>query len=205
MSEQPARSNSNARRTAEDRRETIIAAARRLFAQYGFHNTGMAQIALASKVLVGQIYRDFAGKEELIAAIVERDISELLDDPELEGAVTAGRPDRLNAWVRGFIRRDLDRETRSVLADILSEATRNPRFAAMVTRAHNRLRERLTSAAMVWAPAPDKAAAREELADLILTVAGAMQHRNIWGLPVESASAAKLLETIEAEIAELSR
>ena len=54
---------------AEQRRARIIAAARTLFAENGFHNTGIAQIAKQSGVLVGQIYRDFANKEEIVVAI----------------------------------------------------------------------------------------------------------------------------------------
>jgi AcrR family transcriptional regulator len=118
------------RRNALARRERIISAARALFARQGFHGTGMAQIAQVSEVLVGQIYRDFAGKEDLIAAIVERDVVEMLDDPELAGAMSSGEAAQLNRWLRKFIARRLDQESRSMFADILSEATRNAKIAA---------------------------------------------------------------------------
>jgi AcrR family transcriptional regulator len=198
------RAISGARRTAEARRECIITAARSLFAQQGFHGTGMAQIARVSEVLVGQIYRDFAGKEDLIAAIVERDVSGLLDDPELAGAICCGQASQLNSWVKRFIRRSLDDEARRVLADILSEATRNPRIAAILTEAYDRLRALLTSAAMVWTPDPEKEVARQELSDLILTASGAVLHRQIYGLGLNDRSVTKLIELVDAEIEKLS-
>lgn len=188
------------RRTAQVRRERIIAAARTLFAQNGFDGTGMAQIARESQILVGQIYRDFAGKEDLIAAIVERDLSDLLDDPELADAVASGEPVRLTQWVRGFIGNPLDQDMRKVLADILSEGTRNPRIAVILAQANEHLRERIATAALIWIPDPAKQAEREKLADLILTACGALHHRQIFGLPANPAMTRKMIAVVEAEI-----
>lgn len=203
MSEAITRSTSSVRRTASDRRESIIVAARSLFARQGFHGTGMAQIAKESHVLVGQIYRDFASKEDLIAAIVERDVKELLDGPELAGAIEAGDALQVNVWVMGFITRKLDDETRSVLADVISEATRNPRIAAIVATVHERLRERLMSAAMLWASHTDKEAARSELVDLILAVAGAIQHLQLFGLDTKVGTMTKMVDMVKIEISKL--
>jgi AcrR family transcriptional regulator len=163
----------------------------------------MTQIAQSSKVLVGQIYRDFAGKEELIAAIVERDLSQILDDPELIEAIATGRTEQVNCWLRHFITRRLDQESRSILADIYSEASRNPRIATIMTAAHERLRKRLRSAAMVWAPAPEQEAPRERLTELIITLAGANLHREIIGLPTDGYAARMIIDLLEAEIAKL--
>ena len=52
--------------------------ARTLFTEQGFHRTGVAQIAAASGIKVGQIYRDFADKEAIVAAIVESDLAAFL-------------------------------------------------------------------------------------------------------------------------------
>jgi len=194
---------SGGRRSAQDRRARIITAARSLFAQQGFHNTGMAQIARVSDVLVGQIYRDFASKEDLIAAIVEQDVSGLLHDPELPCTSDATAHDDLIAWVRKFVCRKFDEETRRVLADILSEGTRNPRMADILTAAHHRLRESLVGAIAVWAPDPGKRAACEVLADLILTVEGAITHRQIVGLHSGCMVEARMMEMIEMQIEDL--
>jgi AcrR family transcriptional regulator len=197
------KSSGSARRSAQARRECIISAARSLFAKHGFHGTGMAQIARSSEVLVGQIYRDFAGKEDLIAAIVERDVAEMMDDPQLAGAVATGEAEQLDSWIRRFIGRSMDSETRSVLADILSEATRNAKIAAILTQAHDHMRDRLIRAAAVWSAEPGKERARQELADLVMTAAGAIQHRQIFGLACDEVMVRKMIGLIEFEVAKL--
>ena len=67
---------------ADARRDKLLDAARTLFAERGFHSTGVAQIASASGVKVGQIYRDFANKEEIVAAIAVRDLEQFLAEDE---------------------------------------------------------------------------------------------------------------------------
>jgi AcrR family transcriptional regulator len=196
--------SSGTRRTAAERREAIITAARMLFARQGFHSTGMAEIARVSQVLVGQIYRDFAGKEALIAAIVERDVSHILDDPKISGAIETGNIEQLNDWVRNFISRTIDRGTCSLLNDIMSEATRNPHIAKIVAATHDRFRNRLISAAMLWAPDPEKAAARRELADLILIAAGGVQHQQLFGQEPHAHVTSKMIGLIESEIRKLA-
>lgn len=52
------------------RRSEILANAERIFAQKGFHNTTMAEIAAASGFAIGTLYQYFRGKEELYASMV---------------------------------------------------------------------------------------------------------------------------------------
>lgn len=52
----------------------IVAAAEKLFARRGFHDTGMRQIARAAGVSIGAIYHYFKGKEDILLAIVRREI-----------------------------------------------------------------------------------------------------------------------------------
>ncbi|MCI4589183.1 TetR/AcrR family transcriptional regulator [Sphingobium sp. BYY-5] len=56
-----------------DGRIRILATARDLFATKGFHQTSMAHLAAAAQVSVGQIYRLFKDKEDIIEAIVRTD------------------------------------------------------------------------------------------------------------------------------------
>lgn len=58
---------------AEHRRRLVTDTARKLFMNHGFHATGMAQLAKESGIAVGQIYRDFASKEDIVAAICNAD------------------------------------------------------------------------------------------------------------------------------------
>ena len=57
----------------KDGRARIMDAARTLFSSNGFHQTSMAQLATAAQVSVGQIYRLFKGKEDVIEALVQAD------------------------------------------------------------------------------------------------------------------------------------
>jgi len=57
---------------AEDRREQIIEVAVRLFSQKGFRGTTTKEIALAAGVNEAIIFRHFATKSELYAAIIDR-------------------------------------------------------------------------------------------------------------------------------------
>ena len=75
---------------AAQRRDHILEISRHLFIEKGFHGTGVAQIASTSGVKVGQIYRDFSCKEDIIAALALRDFSQLLDEATLENAIRTG-------------------------------------------------------------------------------------------------------------------
>jgi len=58
------------KRLIAERREVIISAAIACFKKNGFHRTGMAEIATTSRLSVGQIYRYFNDKDEIIEAAV---------------------------------------------------------------------------------------------------------------------------------------
>src|SRR3546814_9318316 len=81
------------------RRQHILATTRDLFVKRGVHQTGMAQIASSSGIAVGQIYRDFANKEAIIAAICEADLAEWLEEETLETAVAVGDREGILAWI----------------------------------------------------------------------------------------------------------
>jgi AcrR family transcriptional regulator len=66
--EAPARA---ARLPAAERRQALIDAARQVFARHGYHGTGTADIARACGCSEPVLYRHFAGKRELFAAVLE--------------------------------------------------------------------------------------------------------------------------------------
>lgn len=63
-----------------ERKDQILQAAARRFAQEGFHATSMAEIIAESGLSAGSVYRYYKSKDELIAAIVERYMSSLIAD-----------------------------------------------------------------------------------------------------------------------------
>ncbi len=56
--------------SGEAPRERIINAARRLFGAKGFHATTTNELATEASVSIGQVYRLFASKDEIVLAIV---------------------------------------------------------------------------------------------------------------------------------------
>ena len=154
---------------AELRRRRIIAAARNLFVCNGFHATGVAQIAKASGVAVGQLYRDFDAKEEIVAAIVESDCARLLERESLERAIARRDPDAVRDWIRQFVRPTVDREAMLMFAEIIAESTRNERIAAIFARTRADVILNVLAALALLAPGDRVAVRRELLADLVLT------------------------------------
>src|SRR5262249_13152195 len=72
----PVTANSNrgapSRRTAEETREHILAVTEKLFYSDGIHATGIDTVAARAKVAPTTLYRQFASKDDLVAAYVER-------------------------------------------------------------------------------------------------------------------------------------
>jgi AcrR family transcriptional regulator len=147
------------------RRRRLVDAARDLFGEHGFHGTGMAQIAEASGIRVGQIYRDFASKEDIIAAMVALDLSDFLDESVLMRAIAADDRAGVRGWVLDLMIRRQQPDDTTLLPEILAEASRNPRVAAIMREGDQRIRRHLAAALAMLAPAATPARARcvEEL------------------------------------------
>lgn len=62
----------------EARREQILEAARRCFLRDGFHSTSMQDLFAESGLSAGAVYRHFASKDEMITAIAEENMREVL-------------------------------------------------------------------------------------------------------------------------------
>jgi AcrR family transcriptional regulator len=60
------------------RREQLLHAAAELVAQRGFHAVGIAEIGAAAGVTGSAIYRHFASKEEMLSALFDRVLDELV-------------------------------------------------------------------------------------------------------------------------------
>jgi AcrR family transcriptional regulator len=159
---------------AAERRQLILDTSRRLFIQNGFHGTGVAQIAVASGIKVGQIYRDFSSKEDIIAAIAFRDLSQFLDEATLQRAIDAGDMAAIRQWILAFVTYDEDVEGYRLMPEIMAESSRNPRVARLQEDISASVKSALVAALTAWAPGADREAARAELADLILTLGGGL-------------------------------
>ncbi|HLK26679.1 MAG TPA: TetR family transcriptional regulator [Caulobacteraceae bacterium] len=117
-------------------RERILAAAERLFAAQGFAGVSMPQIAQASGITAGAIYKHFASKADLFFQVVTRAVQEapVGSEPSLPAAVAAYTTRRLrqvrqmavevhyaaakDADVRRLLRASLDRQISDIAAGL---------------------------------------------------------------------------------------
>lgn len=120
---------------ADIRRMQVLDAAVLAFGRSGFHGASMADIAAGAAMSVGQIYRYFANKEAIIAAIVARDLEEavkLLDEVRARQADEAEQIIELVRHKMAY----LDDPVRAALSlEILAEAARNPKVAEILRQA----------------------------------------------------------------------
>jgi TetR/AcrR family transcriptional regulator, repressor for uid operon len=132
-------------------RDRILQAARGLFDQRGFHSTPVADLAAEAKVSVGQIYRFFPGKDDIIVAIVEADVDGRLREMEQVFAqVRAGRSTAFEA-VQAIARLSLLRQM-ALSFEMLAEAYRNERVAAQLQVLAERYRARIRELALLVRP-----------------------------------------------------
>lgn len=135
------------RPSPESRRQQILDAACERVRQSGFHGASMADIAKAAGLSVGQIYRYFENKEAIIAAIVEQDLAEMRD----KFAEIESRPGTLLDAIDEHLPESIDKcfdPRRAALAlEVVAEAARNPKVAAIVRSADEQ--ERLLAKTMM--------------------------------------------------------
>ncbi|MDZ7374115.1 MAG: TetR/AcrR family transcriptional regulator [candidate division KSB1 bacterium] len=84
----------------EDRRKSILEAAIRLFAEKGYHETRMDDVAEAAGLSKGALYLYYKSKEDLFCALIEEKVQELI--PTLQSAVDGAHslPDLVHKVVR---------------------------------------------------------------------------------------------------------
>ena len=87
-----------------DRRDQILRAAGRLFSQKGYHGTSMRDLAAALGLTQGSLYHHWAGKEELLFAIIDRISDEFLKVIEPIAQSAASPTEKLRAAARAHIR-----------------------------------------------------------------------------------------------------
>lgn len=125
--------------TQSARREHILDAAERCFAQAGFHRTTMHDICRMAGVSPGALYVYFDSKEALIEGIVERDrsefaehLAELGEAPDFMAALEA---------VGGYYLDPARAHKSQLCIEIGLEATRNDRIREIFSRVDREISE----------------------------------------------------------------
>jgi AcrR family transcriptional regulator len=92
----------------EERRATIVAAARKVFATRGYHNAGISDIVREVQIARGTFYRYFEGKRDVFQVVLETMMSEVV------GVV---QPIDLRTPVVPQVEANLDRLVRAITAE----------------------------------------------------------------------------------------
>ncbi|MET9125928.1 TetR/AcrR family transcriptional regulator [Streptomyces sp. NPDC004528] len=128
------------------RRAQILDAARRCFLRDGFHQTSMQDLFAESGLSAGVVYRHFASKNEMITAIVEENMRDVL---AMVNSVARDRPGSslgdLMADVLEIVRTKTAEQNIAGLSVLAwSESLRNPSLAEQFDVLMTRLRSALT-------------------------------------------------------------
>lgn len=120
-----ARRSSETRPAVADKRDAILRAATRVFAQRGFFNAQVADIARAAGVAAGTVYLYFRSKDDLLVSLFERTMRDAIADGRaaLDGA--ADPRERLRRLARLHLERlGRDRDLAVVFQVELRQSTK---------------------------------------------------------------------------------
>ncbi len=117
--------------SAPSQRQTrILDAAERVFARAGFYAATMNDVAVEAGMSPGNLYRYFASKDAIIAAMAERDRNQIAADFAGLRPDQGGVLDQLEALGRRHLVEE-PREKAIICLQIWAEAARNPAMAKM--------------------------------------------------------------------------
>ncbi|HEY0369892.1 MAG TPA: TetR/AcrR family transcriptional regulator [Chthoniobacterales bacterium] len=163
-----------------DRRDQIMAAALSVFTKRGFHQTSMHDISAEAGISVGLIYRYFANKEAVIAAMGDehkRHIRDVLDQAREAPSLL----ESLEVLFTAHCCEESPKVQSVFVVDLYSEASRNPQVAEMIRDVTDLAMEGLTD---LIARAPETESTTHgleprQIAELIYAVARGMLMRDI--------------------------
>lgn len=114
-------------------RQRIIKAARKLFDAKGFHATTTAALATEATVSIGQVYRLFESKDDIVIALVEENMKARVAEMQaVFGAVERGEHSVLDA-MKAIASISIIKSDGGLSFEILAEAYRNPSVAERLT------------------------------------------------------------------------
>jgi len=128
------------------RRQQIVDAAATCFVRDGFHGTSMQDVIREADLSVGAFYRYFRSKTELIRAIAEEVVSELVADFDALAAAEPMPPlvEVIRAGLQTADKR-IDGDQRAKIAiQVWGEAVRDPELADLVAGIYRQIRARFT-------------------------------------------------------------
>jgi TetR/AcrR family transcriptional regulator, repressor for uid operon len=159
-----------------DRRTQILEAAIVCFAKHGFHQASMHDISAEAGISVGLIYRYFANKEAVIAAMANQhknEIQELLERARRAATLF----ESLEILFTAHCCENSPKVLSAFVVDLYAEASRNPQIADLVRDVLETAMEGVTDL-IARSPEAKEAATHglkpNELSELIFAVARGM-------------------------------
>jgi AcrR family transcriptional regulator len=160
---------------ANNRIDALRDTAAELFAENGFHETTMRNIARQAGMLPGSIYYHFPSKEDLLAAVYEEGVNRLISRIDAADPGEAAPPwARLEAVITAHVEAILDRSAYArVMIRVLPDAA--PRAAARLIELRDSYESRITEviSGLTLAPGIDRRLFR-------LFLLGAANHVPVW-------------------------
>jgi TetR/AcrR family transcriptional regulator, repressor for uid operon len=178
------------RPSAPRRTKQVLEAAETCFRTHGFHATSMAQIAAAAKMSVGHIYRYFAGKDDIIAAIVTRDVHAAMADFDAVEANAEGVFPAIYRYWRAKFEWMGDRTRSCLWLEILAESARNPAAARVVRDARAHVYDRMCRLIAKGAPGRWSEETIRQKVELLMMMMDAAAFRTISDPDYEASQAA---------------
>lgn len=135
-------------------RESLIDAAGREFAERGFHGASLDHIAEVAGFSKGAIYSNFASKEDLFLAVLDRHNEEQrasLAETLARGTTVEERLAAVGAWFRRVL--ETDREWTLLALEFTMYAARNPEVRSALADRDAETRQRITE--LIGAQAAD--------------------------------------------------
>ncbi|MFM1917162.1 MAG: hypothetical protein RJB01_677, partial [Actinomycetota bacterium] len=196
----------------EQRRESVLEAARVVFVRVGYHPTSMDDIAEAAGVTKPVLYQHFSSKLELYLAVLDEAIDELLAAADKALRSTADNKLRVQATMRAYFE-FVDAKAGGYQLLFESDVMSQEEVRQRVDRAHALVAQRIAAviaedtdltesqtlllgsalqgmaqvAATRWLADPHEAMTRDDAADLV----AALAWRGIRGFPLSHPRAAE--------------
>ena len=186
---------------AEQRRQIVKRAARRLFVENGFHGTGIALIARESGVAVQQLYRDFPAKEDIIAAIAEEDCRKFADLDALDTALAARSRDGVREWLTSATRRE-DEEGDRLFLEIAAEASRNDRIREIFLGVRRMMFDNISRAFAGLTGSTSVTAEHRLLAEAFMMISVGSVFTRIVGAELATSASSRLVACLLASVGE---
>jgi AcrR family transcriptional regulator len=181
---------------SERRRRQVLDAAEICFRRHGFHGASMAGVAAEAGMSVGHIYRYFENKEAIIAAFVERDLRDTVEQFARMREAPVGAVEAMVEGLEECVDQVANKQSASVYLEVMAEAARNPKIAEMATAHYNLTRSLLMNLFASGRGAELSESQIEDLTDLLQLFIAGLRVRAIHDPDIDRDRMARLMQKI---------